>query len=849
MELVVFTLFLLWGMERLFKKKYLQANQHKSFPLYVFLLPFIIIPLIQLLPIGSSLLQIISPALFLIKEKAAIPDSLDFPSFISVNPFSTQSSLKLLITCFLIFIISAALFKRKAHLKRAIFFLTALSFIISLFGIIQYFSWNGKLYWLRPLKAGAPFGPFVNHNHFASFTNMAMLPLLSLLLFQYGNGIKKNMVNRGETIILVFSLSLSLFALLLCGSRGGLVSLLLAIILQVFILWREGEYKRKIFLFSLIGSFVCALFILVGSRSVLETISSLYRVSEDPSFHYRLKGWRASLDIVSDYPLLGTGLGTYKDIFPLYRPFDMEKTFHYAHNEYIQLLAETGIIGFFLLLVPFLILLLKNNPIKVNIRDREKRYLQAGIYSAIVALLIHNTVEFNMRIPSNAYLFSFLCGLYLSTAKKRFFFGKEHYLIMTMVTALFLSMTFLEGIRFFNYTNNSDAAVRERNEEGFLRFTNDPDLLFKRSQYLLRENEVNRAIDVLDQAIISAPLRAHYWALMSYMKELVRNKDESMRALKMAAALDPVRPSYALKVARAASGEETFNNSVKQLKKIALRRSDRFYAIVELLIDNNIDSHEIMEMALDSKSSITIARLLSNKGDDKGARLAYSKAIQLEPENERYIDLYAHYLMKMKDFDSLLKRDRLNKNKLPERFIYWQSRVLLELGDKEAAIALLNNIISVGKDRLKKYGEEVAQLYLQNKDHSKAIEVAEKVLQVNSRSVRSFHILGAAYEETGRPLEAINSYRRLSVIAPADFNVHYKLANLYEKEGIEKMAIKEYETCLDIKPGNIKTRLKLGDLFVLLGKDSEAFRQYQTVLTLDPANSAVISRLEKMNRN
>ena len=847
MELILFSLIALWGINSLSKKDSFQSSKRKDSFLYLLLLPFIFIPLAQIVPLSSELLKLISPGLFIIKESAGINDNINFPGHISVNPYETLSSLKLLISCFFSFILTAILFNKKERLKVAIYFLLALSFILSFFGVVQYFSWNGKLFWFKPITVGAPFGPFVNHNHFASFINLTILPLLSLLLYQFRRGIRYNLLERRETLFLIFSLSLTICALLLSGSRGGIVSFLAGISFMIFILWKEGEYKKKAFILSLTLSIVSLLLVLVESESVFNTLSTLYSVSDDPSLLYRLKGWKASLDIIMDYPFLGTGLGTYRDIFLLYRPFDMERTFHYAHNEYIQLLVETGVVGFFMLSIPFFVLFIKLNPIQAVDKDREKRYLQAGLYSAIFIMLIHNVVEFNMHIPSNAYLFSIICGLYVAITGKGIKPGRKSITTILIISILLLFISCVEGLRILKYENSMKSSKSLNTSNILTWLPGDPHSMIENVRRLINKGNNDAAVYEVINAINAAPLRAHYWVFMSEVLTLTGNKDESINSLKIATVLDPVNPVYKLNLARVAFDEGHHAEAVKILKKMPINRSDHFYSVVKLMIEKNVNSIEVMEMAKRSSDMMTIANLLNTKGDSRGTLSAYRKAIELEPENERAINLYANYLIKMKDIDSLKNMDQLFSGNVPERAVYWKSQAFILNGEIDTAINLLDFLIKRSRNNVNMYGEELAFLYFKNGNYDEAVKVSEMVLKQNKRSIKAYNVLGTTYEKVGKLLEAIKIYKRLSIISPSDFNVHYKLSLLYEKAGIMQMAIKELESCLDIQPDNINIRLKLGDVFVSLGRNGEAFKQYQTVLTLDSSNMAVISRIKKMN--
>ena len=109
---------------------------------------------------------------------------------------------------------------------------------MSIFGILQYLTFNGKLYWFRVMRfGGIPFGPYVNRNHFAGFAEMVIpMALVPLVLGKV----------RRERILLVALFTLvPIVALLLCASRGGIVSFAVQmLILFLLLLVRRVRSKH-----------------------------------------------------------------------------------------------------------------------------------------------------------------------------------------------------------------------------------------------------------------------------------------------------------------------------------------------------------------------------------------------------------------------------------------------------------------------------------------------------------------------------------------------------------------------------------------------------------------------------
>ncbi len=112
-----------------------------------------------------------------------------------------------------------------------------------------------------------------------------------------------------------------------------------------------------------------------------------------------------SLHIFRDHPILGTGLGTLQEVFPLYESFYDGLVVNHTHNDYVEGLAETGAVGGICGLV-FLALLFTMAWKILNVQGDPRNFAyHAGALVACVGLLVHGGVDFNFHIPSNALIF------------------------------------------------------------------------------------------------------------------------------------------------------------------------------------------------------------------------------------------------------------------------------------------------------------------------------------------------------------------------------------------------------------------------------------------------------------
>lgn len=851
MQVLVFALLLIWTLTYLYGKK---KDSRIILPLnhlllFIAFVPLIFFILFQATPIPEVFIRLISHGLFDLKERIGLSGAVAFPSSLSINRYETFVALFQVTSCFLTVIITSILFRKKKHLKLGLYFIAFIGFLISLFGIMQYLSWNGKIYWVRSITAGAPFGPFINHNHFAAFANMTALPILSLALYQYKEFVRSKEW-RGKDVHITFILLVIIIiitAIFMSGSRGGIVSLIAGVIVMLFILKREGEIKVNLLLLSIIVSLVTALFFIVARWEVIDTLSSLLTPHEDISLLYRLKGWKVAMQIFMDFPVAGTGFGTFSEIFLLYRPAPMLTTFNHAHNEYLQFLTEGGLFGLLLISIPLVYFSLTFNPVLTNDGDREIRYVRAGLFAAMIALLVHNTLEFNMRVPANAYLFSFILGFYLTLSDKeikisrvahRRFFGS---LVVISMSCLILNISSL--VQSYNLVEKTNSPF-----SGFQSIVSyDPQKLVKRGEFFEARRMYAESDEYFRRAIDIAPLDASIWSHYAvWLERRGDGLDEAIRSLEVASNLDPVNPTYRFYLADLMFKNGDTLNAINELKKLVKTRSEWFNRALELVRDANIDSNALIDMVDNKPDRLVVrGRMYEKEGNYESATQSYREAVKLKPLDQRYLDIYAGFMMRQKEYKSLKTIDEIYSDSIPVRAMYWKSEGFFASGDVDEGAKLLSGLIERGDQHLIEYGERLASLFLNIKDFDKTLNLMERLVSLDGENYNRLNLMSRAYEGSGRWMKAINTLKRMSTLKPASFNLNYRLALLYERLGMNALVASELEKCLDIQPDNFKVRLKLGDIYFTMNKTDKALYHYRNILSLDPTNSVVLSRLNR----
>ena len=315
---------------------------------------------------------------------------------LTVSRYYTRIGLQLLIAYLIFVLLISQVFYRRAHWRAFVWFLMTLGFFVSVLGILQYLTFNGKLYWFRVMRyGGIPFGPYVNRNHFAGFAEMIIpVALVPLVLGK---------VRRERVFLVALFAVVPIVALLLSASRGGIVSFGVQMVILFSLLFVRRVRGRSVILGGVIVLAAVMAVSWIGVQQVLQRFSGIQNleVSVGKRVAMRHDTWRLFLD----HPIIGTGLGTLQMVYPPYDTLYDGRVVNHAHNDYLETLAETGVIGGLCCLWFLGTLLL--NALK-GLADKENSFSSALNLSGLVAcsgILVHSLVDFNLHIPANALLF------------------------------------------------------------------------------------------------------------------------------------------------------------------------------------------------------------------------------------------------------------------------------------------------------------------------------------------------------------------------------------------------------------------------------------------------------------
>jgi O-antigen ligase len=303
----------------------------------------------------------------------------------------------------LVFVATQSL-RRSSQLRPLALLVCGYGLLMSAFALLQGIIPNGKLYWIWPLEQGGLiYGPYVNHNHYAGLMEMLLPFPLVLALSRQTEGNRK--------LVVAAIAALMAGTIFLSGSRGGMLAFLAQAVVLAMLLRKRGDWKEPLTL-GLFLAFAIGFLIWLGGNELTHRLTSIQsEAQQEVAGGVRLSIDRDCLRMFRDRPLMGWGLGTFPTVYPQYRTFYTSFFVNEAHNDYLQLLVETGIPGFGIALW-FLWITFRGAAKKLdNWTETINGSLTVAAVLGCIGILVHSFLDFNLQIPANAALFYVLCGI------------------------------------------------------------------------------------------------------------------------------------------------------------------------------------------------------------------------------------------------------------------------------------------------------------------------------------------------------------------------------------------------------------------------------------------------------
>ena len=359
--------------------------------------------------VQQRMLRILWSPLYVPAVLVLLVGLIQFLAHLTLDAVATRDALLGLVSYLLFFFLAGQLFATASDKAWQWLGLTVVVYalLMSLFAILQFLSSPGFVYWVvKPKQGGWVFGPYVNHDHYAGLMEM-LIPVGAA----YGLFRPRDREGRG---MLLFAVMLPIASLLLCGSRGGLISLFAEILLLSTILLPHAATRNRRPVAAATGLGVAAaalLFFWMAPSEIQKRLASVGNDTPGVALSYRLELALDSLRMVRDHPWLGTGLGSFETVYPQYQSAPTDLVADHAHNDYAEMLAETGLAGGVLVVIALAIFFRQAFRGLGPRLKRERGWIQSGAALGCCGLLVHSFVDFNLHIPANAAWFAVWVGL------------------------------------------------------------------------------------------------------------------------------------------------------------------------------------------------------------------------------------------------------------------------------------------------------------------------------------------------------------------------------------------------------------------------------------------------------
>jgi O-antigen ligase len=340
--------------------------------------------------------------------------STPFVKSLSLDPYSTRLILVQVAALLIYFAASLVFIDTPNRLRLLVRTITIFGFLLAVFGLTQSFT-TSKVYWIRELPQSQPFGPFINRHHFAAYMELALALPLGLLF--------SGSLEKEKRFIYIFAVGLMSVALIMTNSRGGLISLTAEIVFLVAVGgFRRRHTRRKPAEKRLgvksaatrAGLALVLVVVVFGAVTLLGGESGLTRLlgsinTDDPTTG-RAHFWSVTVDIIKTHPVLGIGLGAFSVVYTGYDSRNGLFRLEQAHNDYLQVLSDGGIVGGALGLF-FVVSLFRMGFARRESHDGYRRGVATGALAGCFAVLVHSFFDFTLHTSSNALLFLILAAL------------------------------------------------------------------------------------------------------------------------------------------------------------------------------------------------------------------------------------------------------------------------------------------------------------------------------------------------------------------------------------------------------------------------------------------------------
>lgn len=419
MEVGAFTMLALWLVLWATGRAVIEDPLRKAWPVFVLLGAWALHQAFSILPMPVSLVQSLSP------ESARIYATTDILGIqrdfitLSIEPHATQVALMKTLAYIAIFFLFLALVNNRDRVENAARVLVYAAVLHAIYGVLMHLSGVKETYLGTAMDHSSASGFYPNRNHFAGMLEMMLAIGIGLLIAGLSDRKAKSWKQFTSQIVewilspkmlLRLSLCILVIALTTTHSRMGNTAFFASLAIAGLVGIAMSKHSTRAVTVLLVSLVVLDLTI-VGSWFGVERLVKRLEETTVQSVQEREEPAAYAVGIIQDFPVFGSGAGSFYVAFPKYRPESIPLFYDYAHNDYAQIAAETGLVGLGLLglvVVMSLAVALRAQGVR---HDPLMRGMAFACIMGVTSILIHSWVDFNLQIPANAVYFMVLLAL------------------------------------------------------------------------------------------------------------------------------------------------------------------------------------------------------------------------------------------------------------------------------------------------------------------------------------------------------------------------------------------------------------------------------------------------------
>jgi O-antigen ligase len=384
---------------------------------------------LQVVPLSPEWLDVLSSPTRPLVDQLDLSRAVNRGSHaISIQPHSTRLALGFAVVLSALILAMSRVFTA-IGVRRFAVGLAALGLLVALSGIIQRPLFAGKIYgFWEPAHRTNSFGPFVNPNHFAGWMAMALPVTLGLICSRISRAMRRGVrgwrdvvrwlssPSASGLILLMMAAATMGLSLVLSLSRSGILCFLLAVLLTTRAVVKRQRGFRRLAAAGYLATMAVCVLLWVGPA----TLAGEFSTSDWTQVQGRIGAWRDAVGVGRAFPLTGTGLNTYGYAMRVYQRHDMAAHYTAAHNDYLQLAAEGGLLVGIPAIWVFVVLCRSiRRRFLEQTDDAETYWIRIGAVTGLVAIALQEVVDFSLQIPGNALLFGVLCAIAIHSPSHR----------------------------------------------------------------------------------------------------------------------------------------------------------------------------------------------------------------------------------------------------------------------------------------------------------------------------------------------------------------------------------------------------------------------------------------------